>query len=229
MSRMLTGISSMATRELLNELAVGYELANQQAVRFDSVGGVDAAKRVVAGEAFDVVVLAANAIDKLVSSGHVRTGSKVDIVRSGVAIAVKSGSPVPTPDTEASLRAAVLAAASVGYSTGPSGVAVLELFKRWGIIDTLGDRLIQAQPGVPVGQLIAEGVVELGFQQLSELMHLPGIVVIGPMPPEIAIETIFSAAICASCNQTESAQRLLQYLGSDAAATARKNNGMSAV
>ena len=99
------------------------------------MGGVDAARRVHDGEAFDVVVLAADAIDKLVAAGRIVAGSQTELVRSGVAIAVRRGAPRPGIDTEEALREAVLAARTVGYSTGPSGVALQKLFERWGIAE----------------------------------------------------------------------------------------------
>jgi molybdate transport system substrate-binding protein len=113
----ISGISSMATRLLLAELADAYQRRSGVAVHFESVGGVDAARRVHAGEAFDVVVLAAEAIDSLITSGRVVAGSRVDLVRSGVAIAVRAGAPRPDIATEYALRKALGSARTVGYST----------------------------------------------------------------------------------------------------------------
>jgi ABC-type molybdate transport system substrate-binding protein len=118
----ITGISSMATREVLAELGARFERRSGRAVAFESVGGVDAAKRVAAGEPFDVVVLASDAIDKLIDAGRILAGSKIALARSGVAIAVRSGAPRPEIGSEEAVRRAVLSARSVGYSTGPSGV-----------------------------------------------------------------------------------------------------------
>ena len=167
----------------------------------ESVGGVAAARRVQDGEPFDIVVLAADAIDRLAAAGRVDPGSRVDLARSGVAIAVAAGAPRPGIGTEAAVRDAILAARSIGYSTGPSGSHLTRLFERWGIAETIASRIVQAPPGVPVGTLIARGEVELGFQQLSELMHLPGIDVIGALPPEIQVMTVFSAAVCTASGQ----------------------------
>ena len=171
----------MATRQVLGELAQAWEQRSGRPVRVESVGGVDAAKRVAAGEGFDFVVLAADAIDKLIAGGHAVAGSRVDLVDSGVAVAVKAGAPRPDIASEEALKRAVLAAPTVGYSTGPSGVALVKLFERWGIAQELQGRLVQATPGIPVGSLVARGEVALGFQQLSELIHLDGITVLGPM------------------------------------------------
>jgi ABC-type molybdate transport system substrate-binding protein len=124
----LTGISSMATRAVLAELAAGFEVATGTKVVIESVGGVDAAKRVAAGEAFDLVLLASDALDKLMAAQHVLPG-RVDYVHSPVAIAVPAGQPVPDVGSEAALRAAVEAAACIGYSTGPSGQHLMRLFE----------------------------------------------------------------------------------------------------
>lgn len=212
----------MATRQVLAELTAGFT----RPVTIESVGGVDAAKRVQAGEAFDVVVLASDAIDKLLASGHLLPGSKVDWVRSGVAVAVRAGAPLPDVSSEDAVRRAVLAARSVSVSTGPSGVALNKLFERWGIADEIAARMVQAPPGVPVGSLVADGRVELGFQQLSELLHVQGIAIAGPLPPAVQITTTFSAGIGVQSQQAGAARELLAYMASPAAADAKRRQGM---
>lgn len=222
----LKGISSMATRQVLNELAQAYGQRSQQPVEVESVGGVDAAKRVAAGEPFDFVVLAADAIDQLIGSGQVRAGSRVDLVDSSVAIAAQAGAPRPDVSTEEALKRAVLAASTVGYSTGPSGVALVKLFERWGIAPELKGRLVQAPPGIPVGALVARGEVALGFQQLSELIHLQGITLVGPMPAAVQITTTFSGGICASSSRVEDVRAMLAFMASPDADAAKRRNGM---
>lgn len=229
MSTRITGISSMATRQVLAELAAAYERRSGQQVAIESAGGVAAARRVEEGELFDIVVLAADAIDRLAAAGRVDPGSRVDFARSGVALAVPAGAPHPDIGTEAAVRNAVLAAPSIGYSTGPSGTYLTRLFERWGIAATIAPRIVQAPPGVPVGTLIARGEVHLGFQQSSELMHLSGIDMIGVLPPEIQVTTIFSAAICTICTasaQREAARALLAFLASPDADSAKRAHGM---
>jgi molybdate transport system substrate-binding protein len=229
MSTRITGISSMATRQVLAELAAAYERRSGQQVAIESAGGVAAARRVEEGELFDIVVLAADAIDRLAAAGRVDPGSRVDFARSGVALAVPAGAPHPDIGTEAAVRNAVLAAPSIGYSTGPSGTYLTRLFERWGIAATIAPRIVQAPPGVPVGTLIARGEVALGFQQSSELMHLSGIDMIGVLPPEIQVTTIFSAAICTICTasaQREAARALLAFLASPDADSAKRAHGM---
>jgi molybdate transport system substrate-binding protein len=222
----IRGISSMATRQVLAELASAYEQRSGSAIAIESVGGVDAARRVQAGEPFDVVILASDAIDKLIAGGHAVAGSKVDLVRSGVAVAVRAGAPRPDISSEESVRRALLAAPTIGYSTGPSGVALLKLFERWGVSEELKTRTVQAPPGVPVGTLVARGEVALGLQQLSELMHLEGITVVGPLPAPIQIVTTFSGAACATSAQAQEVGRLLAFMASPDADAAKRRQGM---
>lgn len=220
----------MATRQVLAELAAGFEQQGGCPVTIESVGGVDAAKRVQAGEAFDLVILGSDAIDKLIAAGHLQPGSRVDLVRSGVAVAVRAGEPLPDLGSEDAVKQAVLAARSVSFSTGPSGVALAALFERWGIADEIKPRLVQAPPGVPVGTLVARGEVALGFQQLSELLHVPGITIAGPLPPEIQITTTFSAGLpvglVPGSAQAQQVQALLAYMTSPQAAEAKRRQGM---
>ena len=216
----------MATRLVLAELVDDFRTQRDCDVAIESVGGVDAAKRVQAGEAFDVVVLAADAIDKLIASGHVINGSRVDLVRSGVALAVRAGAPHPDVTSEDGLRRAVEAARTLSFSTGPSGVHLAKVFERWGMGNTIKSKIVQAPPGVPVGNLVARGDAELGFQQLSELMHVEGIDVVGPMPPGLEIVTTFSGGICAASTRADDAGALLDFMRSPAADDAKRRHGM---
>ena len=222
----ISGISSMAMRDVLAELADAYEQRSRQRVAIVSVGGVEAARRGSDGEAFDFVVLAADAIERLASDGNIVAGSRTDLARSGVAIAVAAGAPRPDISSEAAIRDAILRARTIGYSTGPSGAHIARLFERWGIADTIAPRIVQASPGTPVGTLVAGGDVELGFQQLSELMRVPGIDVIGLLPPKIQVITVFSAAICTSSSQPAATKALLSFLASPEAGATKRRHGM---
>jgi molybdate transport system substrate-binding protein len=223
----ITGISSMATRQVLAELAVTYEHLSGQPVVIESVGGVDAARRVQDGEAFDIVVLAAEALDRLAAAGRVDPTSRVAFARSGIGVAVAAGQPRPDLRTEAALRDSILSARSIGYSTGPSGMHLTRLFERWGIADIVAARIVQAPPGVPVGDLIARGDVALGFQQLSELIHLPGIDVLGGLPSEIQLNTVFSAAISCSSSEPDAAKALLRFMVASESEAVKLRHGMT--
>jgi molybdate transport system substrate-binding protein len=219
-------ISSMATKQVLAEIAIRYQLNSPHRVIIESVGGVDASKRVRAGEAFDAVILAANAIEQLITAGRIVAGSRVDLAKSGVYVAVKSGVPRPDISTEDAVKRAVSTARSISYSTGPSGVHLANLFERWGIAGEIKSRTVQAPPGVPVGSLVANGEVELGFQQLSELIHLNGVDVLGPLPPAIQIITTFAAGLSVTSTQAEVVRSMLGFMRSPAADSAKRNNGM---
>jgi molybdate transport system substrate-binding protein len=227
MNEGVRGISSMATRQLLSALGDACARAQGVPVRFESVGGVDAARRVQAGESFDLVVLAAEAIDELAAAGHLIAPTCRPIATSTVAIAVRAGAARPDVSSEAALRHAVLSAGRIGYSTGPSGSALLKLFARWGVRETLRDRLVQAQAGTPVAALLASGLAELGFQQFSELKDEEGIVLLGPMPPGLAIVTTFVGAVGAGSSRVAAARAALDFMASPAGDEFRRRHGMA--
>lgn len=216
----------MATRALLADLAASFAASGGAQIEFTSIGGVDAARRVASGEAFDLVVLASDALAQLVTQGHVVADSACDLVRSSVAVAVPAGAPAPDIGSEAALKHALLAADKVGYSTGPSGTQLLALLARWGIQAQMQDRLVQAPPGVPVGSMLAQGQVSLGFQQRSELMDVDGILLLGDMPTGAEIHTLFSAGLCRVSAQAAAVHALLKYFVSPETAEAKRRQGM---
>ena len=225
-ARPLKLLSSMATRELLNELVAEYARSTGHAVEAESAGGVDVAKRVRAGESVDVVVLSSTAIESLMAAGSLLPDSRVDLVKSGIAIAAREGAAQPDVGSEEAVKRAVLGAKSLSYSTGPSGVYLEKLFERWGILEEIRGRIVVPPPGVPVGSLVVNGTVELGFQQLSELMSLPGIKVIGPLPAEIQAITVFSGGVSPGCDRAEAARALLSYMASPLVAAVKERFGM---
>jgi len=178
-------ISSMATAELLAELVTTYQRSTGISVVAEAAGGVAVLQRIQAGEAADVVVLAGNVIDKLIVEGRLLVGTRLDLVRSGIAVAVRAGAPKPSIADEAAVRQAVLNAKTLSFSTGPSGVYLEKLFERWGILEQIRSRIVVPPPGIPVGSFVAAGSAELGFQQLSELQSLAGIEILGALPPAI--------------------------------------------
>jgi len=228
MSQSLKLISSMATRELLAEMVSLYERQSGQSVVSEAAGGVDVAKRVQAGESVDVVVLAGNAIDKLIAENKVLAGSRVDLVRSGIAVAIKQGSEAPDIQSEDAVKNAVKLARTLSYSTGPSGVYLEKMFERWGILEAIRPRIVVPPPGVPVASLVASGSVDLGFQQLSELMNVPGVRVVGPLPPAIQSMTIFSGGIAAACSDPAAARTLLDFMASPRLSELKRRQGMEA-
>lgn len=217
---MLTMISSMATRELLLRLNAEFAKSNLPdacQIQLTAIGGVDAAKRIRAGDAFDIVVLADNVIGQLVGEGLLLQDTRADLAVSKIVVGVKAGSSLPNLRSADEVKAAVLSSRTIGYSTGPSGVYLEELFKSWGIWESIESKIVQAKPGVPVAALVARGEVELGFQQLSEMQGVAGVQLAGLLPTSIQKPTTFSAGIVSSSTKVASAQALFSFWNSQAA------------
>ncbi|MGA8863191.1 MAG: substrate-binding domain-containing protein [Gallionella sp.] len=225
MNLSITGISSKATESLLADLAQRYRHSHSVGVTIESVGGVEAAQRVRNGEPFDVAVLDVDAIDALIESGSAVAGSKADVVRSRVMMAVSKGANVPDISTVDALRKTLLAARSIGFSTGPSGRALRGLIESWGMAAKLGNKLRQAPSGVTVGSLITSGEAEIGFQQYSELKEVPGITVAGPLPPGAEIISTFTACVCANASDRKAASDFVAFLAAPEMKDAKRTHG----
>ena len=219
----------MATRQILAERSGAYRQKTGRSVAIESVGGVDAARRIRAGEKFDIVVLADDAMRGLEEDGFLKPGSRAGFADSAIAVAVRSGARRPDLSNEAATKAAVLSAQSVGYSTGPSGTHVLKLLEKWGADQSKTVRIIQAPPGVPVGTLVASGEAELGFQQLSEFLDVPGIDIVGTLPQEIQSLTRFSCGVCALATNEAGARDLIFYLTSPEVDASKRRHGMEPI
>jgi molybdate transport system substrate-binding protein len=229
MTTTITGISSMATRQLLTDLSRSFEQAAAQwKVEIESMGGVDAARLIRDGKAIDVIVLASNVMEQLEKDGWVVPGSRSDIARSGVAIAVRSGLPHPAIASEADVKQAVLAAKKVSYSSGPSGDHLKRLFAQWGIAELVAERTVEAKPGIPVGHLLARGDADLGFQQLSEFLDLDGIDIVGPLPPEIQTITVFTAGVGTRAAHPDGARAFVAHLITPQTEGTKQKLGMEA-
>jgi molybdate transport system substrate-binding protein len=141
-----------------------------------------------------------------------------------MAMAVRAGAKRPDPLDEAAIRAVLANAASIGISTGPSGTHVVKLARDWGL-ESEG-RIVQAKPGIPVAKLLADGEVEVGFQQLSEMQDAPGIEIVGLLPEALQPKTIFAAAVCKAAAQADAARGFIAYLASVATAETKRRHGM---
>jgi molybdate transport system substrate-binding protein len=217
----------MATRRLLGEMIAQFEKTSPHRVALESIGGLDAATRVRAGEPLDVVVLAREVIDDLIGAARIVEGSRVDVAVSAIGVAVRSGTPHPDISSADGVRAAVLAARRIGYSTGPSGQYLARLFASWDSDGRLKDRVTVAPVGVPVGRLVARGDIDLAFQQLSEL-GVDGIDVVGQLPPEIQMMTTFSGGVARASAQPDAARALLAFMASPALTPIKREHGMDA-
>jgi molybdate transport system substrate-binding protein len=228
MTRTITGISSMATRQLLADLSRSFEQNAHLNVEIESMGGVDAARLVRGGKAIDIIVLASNVMEQLENEGCIVPGTRSDIARSGVAIAVRSGLPRPAIASEEDVKKAVLEAGKISYSTGPSGDHLKRLFDRWNIAERIADRTVEAKPGVPVGQLLARGEADLGFQQLSEFLDIDGIDIVGPLPADIQTITVFTAGVNTRSAHPDEARAFVAHLISPETQAAKQRLGMDA-
>ena len=226
MSERISCLSSMATRYILADLALDYEVRNGTKVDIRSMGGVEAAKLVRAGEPADVVVLASKVMKELEAEGHVAKDSIRDFARSEIAIAFPAGSSRPSVECEQAVRQAIIDARRVCYSTGPSGDHLKALCEKWGAADSVLARALVAPPGVPVASLVARGDADLGIQQLSELMGQPGIEIAGALPPDIQAVTVFSAGVCSRSVEPGAAHAFVAYLASAESGDAKRRYGM---
>jgi len=228
MTTTLTGISSMATRQLLTDLSRSFERGAPWKVEIESMGGVDAARLIREGKAIDVIVLASNVMEQLEKDGWIVPGTRSDIARSGVAIAVRAGLPRPAIATEDDVKQAVLGARKISYSSGPSGDHLKRLFAKWNIAERMAERTVEAKPGIPVGSLLARGEADLGFQQLSEFLDLDGIEIIGPLPADIQTITVFTAGAGTRAADPAGARAFIAHLVSPQTEGLKRKLGMEA-
>ena len=219
-------LSTQATEEAYRELVPQFEQTSGHKVTTIFTGTLDANKRLAAGETYDLLIMSSASIDEHIKGGKVVPGTRVDVAKSGVALAVRAGAPKPDISTTEALKKTLLAAKSIGYSTGPSGNYVIGLFQRMGIADEVKPKLKQTPTGVFVASIIASGEAEIGFQQVSELIAAPGVDYVGPLPADVQHMTIFSSGIMAGAKEADAAKALVKFITAPAAAAAFKKRGM---
>ena len=217
-------LSSLAIKEAYLELQPRFEKQSGHKVETEWLGMVDIVKRVNAGEVADALIASQKVMRELKSGGKV--SEVIDLAKSGVAVAVKKGAKRPDMGSAEAVKRALRAAKSIGYSSGPSGVYLAELFQKWGIAEELKPKSTQTPPGTAVGPLIADGRVEIGFQQMSELLPTAGIDIIGPLPADIQIVTTFSGGVHAAAKEAAAARAWLAFLTSPQSAAVLRKHGM---
>jgi molybdate transport system substrate-binding protein len=219
-------LSTQATEEAYKELAPQFEKASGHKVTTIFTGTLGVMKRLSDGESYDLLIMSRQSIDELAQAGKVVAGSRTDIAKSGVGVAVGKGKPKPDISTVDALKKSLLAAKSIGYSTGPSGIYVVTMFQKMGIADEIKNKLKQTPTGVFVGSIIASGEAEIGFQQVSELSFFPGIDYVGPIPAEVQLITVFSAGIPTGTKQADAAKALVSFITAPAAAAIFKKHAL---
>ncbi|OIQ75329.1 bacterial extracellular solute-binding protein [mine drainage metagenome] len=185
--------------------------------------------RLERGEPADVLILVGYALGDLIKQGKVVSDSRVDLVKSPIGVAVKSGAPKPDISSPEALKRALLAAKTVAYSDSASGVYIsTEMFKKLGIMEEMRGKARQI-PATPVAEIVARGDAELGFQQISELKPVAGIDIVGPLPDELQKVTVFSAGIASVSKEPDAGRALIKFLASPAARDTIVKSGLEPI
>lgn len=218
-------MASAAFKEAYLELVPQFERATGHKVVTLWVPSVQMISRLKGGETVDLVIMSAALLDELIKAGIVAAGNRFDIAKSGVGVAVRAGAPKPDISSGDAIKRAVLAAKAIAYSTGPSGVYLAGLFQHMGIADAIKNK-VKISQGVPAGSFVASGEAELAFQQISELLPVPGIELVGPLPADIQKITVFSAGLHIGAKAPDAARALVEFLTAPAAAPITRKKGM---
>jgi molybdate transport system substrate-binding protein len=227
---MISGGLTAAYRELVSQFEAG--TGSKVTTAFGpSMGTTENAipVRIARGEPADVLIMVGTALDDLIKQGKVAAGSKVDLVLSPIGMVVRAGAPKPDIGSVEALKRTLLAAKSIAYSDSASGVYVAtELFQRLGIADQVKSKA-RMIPAEPVAAVVARGESEVGFQQVSELLPIPGVDFVGQLPPEVQKITVFSAGIATAAKEPVAGKALIAFLASPAAAPTLTRSGLEPV
>jgi molybdate transport system substrate-binding protein len=219
-------LASGAVKEAYLELLPQFEQASGHKVAAEWSSTPDIRKRIAGGEAADLVILADNATQGLIQQGKVAAGARISFAKSGIGVAVRAGAPKPDIGSADALKRSLLEAKSVGYSAGASGIYLVGLFDKLGIADQVKAKTAHVKPGEPVGEVVARDEAEIGFQQVSELIHVKGIDYLGPLPAELQHITVFSGGVPSAAKQADAATALVHFLTAPAAAPTLKKHGL---
>lgn len=221
---MISVVATPAIREAYAELAPLFETDR---VATTWVGTAELVKRLDSGEPPDVVICLSTLLDELMHAGKLAAGSRIDIASSLVGVAVPAGAPKPDFGSPEALKKTLLAASTIGISTGPSGVYLNELFQRLGILDQVKAKFRKPPPGGMVGELLARGEAAVGFQQVAELVHQKGIDYLGPLPDSLQRVSVFSGGVHARSREPQAAGAFLRFLGAAEHAPVLRRHGLS--
>jgi molybdate transport system substrate-binding protein len=219
-------LSSIATREAYLELLPQFEQSAGHKVVTEWSGTTAIMQKMAAGESHDLIVISRTELDELVRQGKVDADSRVNLAKSGIGVAVRAGTPKPDVSSTEALKRTLLAAETVGYTSGPSGVYMGKLMERMGIADAVKAKFRSVPSGGTIGTVVASGDCEIGFQQVSELVHIPGIDFVGPLPAEVQHVTVFSCGVQTGAKNADAAKALVAYLTTPAANAVMKKHGL---
>jgi molybdate transport system substrate-binding protein len=219
-------VAPNAVKEAVTEIASRFEKDTGHRVVLTWGGSEAIAKRIADGEVFDVIVNTGQGLDRMTAEGRLAAGSRTDIGRSGVAAAVRLGAAPPDISTAAALKEALLGAPSIAISSGASGRYLEQLFQKLGVADQIRHKIRQPPSGAQIGEMLARGDAELGFQQVTELMHAAGVQYLGPLPAELQGYTVWAAGWHARAEQPDAARALVRALAAAESGAAIRRAGM---
>jgi molybdate transport system substrate-binding protein len=221
-------IAAMALKDAYAELVPRYEKASGDTVVIDWSPTVRVAARLAGGEKADIVVLTAKGVDDLIAKGAAAKGSRVDLAKSPIGVAIRPGAPRPDLSSAEAVRKSLLASQSIVISGGTSSFYLKDLFRKMGIAEAIAPHLHEYGPesGTNVAQVLAQGEGDLGFTQAPQFLNVKGIDYVGPLPAEIQDVTVFSAGVTRSAAAPGEAKRLLQFLTTPESAAVLKKYGL---
>jgi len=221
-------LSSIATKEAYLELVPQFEKSSGHKVATTWAGTTAIMQRMTKNEQYDLVIISSTELEELIRQGKIVAGSRVDLAKSGIGVAVRSGAPKPDIGSAEALKRALLAAETVGYTSGPSGVYMGGLVERMGIAEEVKAKFRSVPSGGTIGTIVASGDCEIGFQQVSELVHIPGVDYIGPLPADVQRITIFSVGLQSGAPEAEASNELVAFLTTREAVAVMRNHGLEA-
>jgi molybdate transport system substrate-binding protein len=219
-------LASGALKDAYLELLPNFETASSHKVTPAWSSTTDIQKRVAAGEVADLVILGDSGTEALIKDGKLVASTRAIFAKSGIYIAVRSGALKPDISSVDALKQTILAAKSVGYSEGASGAYLVAMFQKLGIYDQVKSKASIAKANEPIGEKVVHGEAEIGFHQLSELLPVKGIQIVGPLPAELQHITIFSGAVHSEAKEPDAARALTKFLTTPAAGESIKRYGL---
>jgi molybdate transport system substrate-binding protein len=219
-------LASTAIKYAYLELLPQFETATGHKVTVAWSSTPDIQKRIAAGEAADLVILGSNGTEELIKQGKLAAASRADFAKSGIGVAVRAGAPKPDISSADAVKKSVLAAKSVAYSAGASGIYLVGMFQKLGVSEEVKSKTATVKPGEPVGEVVARGDAEIGFHQVSELIPVKGIQILGPLPPEIQNITVFAGGVHTGAKEADAAAALVKFLTAPPATSTLKQHGL---
>jgi molybdate transport system substrate-binding protein len=222
----LTVVASTAMTEILEAVLSTFEHDSGHKVKVVFLSSAELPGKIKEGVPADLIVTSPDTIDDLVKAGRIVAGTRVDFMRSRVGVAVRAGGPKPDVSTVDGFKKALLAAKSVGISEGPSGVYLLGVIERLGITEQVKAKAVFTRPGQRVGPLVASGEVEIGVQQITELLATPGIDFVGPLPAALQTTIVYAMARSTGTREPAAVKELVKFLSSKSMAPIARKMGL---